>query len=218
MTNTETTAAIKPAKKTRALTPKLLLHYSTTSASNSAIGFINKYREYLETGELSPRVSPLLNRLDSKELLPTPCLDLIREAVVAHLIAKDVASFEASQNAPASHSAPKQWIAKVVDESGVIQTRIKENGEEVEMLQPFDKASDAMRWIDRRLALDSHFSFHGEIVHSPTQRIEMIEYRVALGRFYKQAKKPVMHQPGKGSQKLSFGGKVSQTRVSFSHG
>ena len=201
-----------------AMSPKRLLHYSTTSAANSALGFISKYREYLETGELAPRVSPLLKRMDEKSLMPTSCLDLIREAVVAHLIARDTANFEAIQNATASHSAPKPWIAKIVDAAGITQMRVKENGEEVEMLQGFDTNSQANNWMIRRLALDSASEWHGEITHSPTQRIERMEYKDALGKFLRQGKKPVMHQPGKGSQKLSMGGKASQTRVSFSHG
>ena len=150
------------------LTPKSWLHKSTTTnaAKYSAWGFLQASREFLTTGELAEKVSPIiaaleverakaLNEMRDTEAMTRASLKEIQNLVISHMLAvstaKQEAVLEQTQNVSAAAKANKPWIASVVDENGVVQTRTKPNGDVEDLVKEFEKAQEADRWLCRRL-------------------------------------------------------------------
>src|SRR6476660_953615 len=77
------------------ISPKMFLHKA--SQAKSAIAFIAAYREWMETGQIASALSPILARIDNKELFPTPGLLEIRNAVLVHHLTAEVQKAEAEQ-------------------------------------------------------------------------------------------------------------------------
>jgi hypothetical protein len=201
--------------KERKMTPKGFLHKTTTKAANSAIAFLAQYRDYLTTGELKDRTSPIIAQVDAGELLPTPALKEIQYAVMTHIIESDVAKAEKVAE-PGVKQTRKPWRTSIYDAAGVLQTRINGKGEEEDLIQGFDLSQRASEWGDRRLFEGTH-GWYAIVEHTVIPNISSrIERGDAMARILKQPKGPAIHQKGKSTKTLGFGVKAKQTRVTFS--
>ena len=208
-------------KKTRQMTPKGFLAKMNTKAANSAVAFIQQYRKFLTTGEVAEVTSPIIAKVDSGELLPTPAMNEIGFAIMSHIIQVDAAKMDAKLNGESKGgrvSKPKNWVATVYDEKGVIQTRINAKGEVEDLIKGFDLGQDADRWAMRRL-YEGASDWYAEVLHSFIPNVgSRIERSDAIAFIDKKPKGPAIHQKGKSTKSLGFGTKVGQTRVTFSHG
>jgi hypothetical protein len=210
------------SKKPRAMSPKGFLHKCTTRAANSAIAFLSAHRAWLETGELSHKTSPILAKLDSRELLPTPALREIQYAVMSHIIESDRQKLEDKIQAQAdggTHtSTRKPWMAQILNAAGVIQTRVKDNGDVVDLAKGFDLASQADRWVDRNLFIGAP-DWYGVVEHTVIPGVgQRVERSDAIARILKQPKGPTVHVKGRSTKTLGFGVKVKESRTTFSGG
>lgn len=211
-------------KKERKMTAKGFLHKATTQGAKSAEGFIAAHRVWLETGELAQFTSPILAKLDAKEVYPTPALQALTAVVLGHMLAENVAKAEASLDGGGSVTA-KAWTATIFNAKGEIQTRKNENtGEDKDLVQNFDSSSDADRWCDRRL-FDGESDWFGTVTSNKMtgkdgQPISTVILRQdAIARILAQPKGPACRKTGGSTSKLSFGMKAAvTTRASFSHG
>ena len=201
-------------KKERKMTPKGFLAKTQTKAAKSAIGFLTQYREYLTTGEVAEQTSPIIAKLDAGEILPTPALKEVQNAVMMHIIKADEKKLE-QPAATSGGGTRKAWRATVFDASGNVMTRIKENGEEEELVKGFDLSSDADRWCDRRLFEGTH-GWYAEVEHTAMNVKTRIERGDAMARILKKPKGPTVQVKGKSTKTLGFGVKAKQTRVTFS--
>lgn len=192
-----------------------LMHKATTS--KSAIGFFAQYREYMVSGELAPILSPIISKVDAGELLPTPGMKEVANAVMTHILASATAKVEAAADSNVRTGTSKPWIATVYLPDGSIASRINPKGEEEDLIKAFDKNADSYRWADRRLteACDGAYC---EIDHPASGGIEVIHRVDALARFYRTKKGPTCQVRGRSTPVLKFQGKAKQTRVSFSRG
>jgi hypothetical protein len=208
-------------KKERKMSPKGFLHKCSTKAANSAIAFLAAHRAFLETGELAHKTSPILSKLDSHELLPTPALKEIQYAVMAHIIESDRQKLEDKIQAAQEGSTKttrKPWCATIYDAAGVIQTRVKEDGEVEDLVTGWDLASAADRWVDRRL-FEGASDWYGVVEHTVIPNVSSrIERADSMARILKQAKGPTCQVKGKSTKTLGFGVKAKETRVTFSRG
>lgn len=204
-------------KKPRAMTAKGFLHKTTTKAANSAAAFLAQYRTFLTTGELADKTSPILAKLDSGDLFPTPALKEISYAVMTHIIESDARKMEETAEAPKG-STRKPWRAVILNAAGVIQTRINAKEEEEELVKGFDMARDADRWCDRRL-FEGASDWHGEVEHMVIPNVHSVIDRAdSIARVLKQPKGPTVQVRGKSTKTLGFGVKVKESRSTFSRG
>jgi hypothetical protein len=218
-----------------ALTLKSWLHKSTSTntAKYSAYGFLNQYREFLTTGELAEKVSPIIAKLDVErakalselrdtEAMTRASLLEIQNAVIAHITAvsaaKQEAVLEQAQAEPAAASTSKKlWIASVVDANWVVQTRVKPNGDVEDLIKKFEKAEEADRWLTRRL-FESHPSWLGFVDHATLNVHTMMDHDEAVAVILKKKKQSVLWQRSKTTKTLGFQHKATEKRVSFSRG
>jgi hypothetical protein len=209
------------SKKPRQMTAKMFLHRS--SGKVSADAFIQAHRAFLETGKLAEVTSPILAKLDSKAIMPTPALEEIRGVVFTHTLRAAIETDEAKMaEAQANPAKAKPWMATIYDAKGDIVTHRNEKGEEVELQQGFEEAARADGWVDRRLfegasdwyGVVSHttITIKGEPMSSTIQRAD------AIARIMKHAKGAVMKVTSKTTSKLGFGVKCGNDRAVFSRG
>ncbi len=206
-------------KKERKMSPKGFLAKTQTQAANSAIAFLAQYREYLTTGEVASKTSPILAKVDAGELMPTPALKEIQYAVMTHIIEADTAKLEKSQDTTATRTGTrKPWKATIFNAKGEIQTRITNDGEEEELVKGFDLGQQADRWADRRL-FEGTEGWYAMVEHTSIASVKSrIERGEAIERVLKQPKGPAIQQKGKSTKTLGFGVKAKETRVTFSRG
>jgi hypothetical protein len=232
------------SKKERVMSPKGFLHKSTTKAAASAAAFLAQHRAWLETGELAKVTSPILAKVDSKDLMPTPALEEIKVVVLNHMIASEIRKGEEQMAAREAgpQSTPKNWIATIYTAKGEVATRTKVWEENVEVVnaqgertikkvqksevedleESFDLSQEADRWTDRKLVEGATDCF-GVITHATmTIKGEPFSTTVtrndAMARVLRVGKGPVMKPQAKGTGKLSFGVKVHNDRSRFSGG
>ncbi len=208
-------------KKERKLTPKWFLHKTTTKAANSALAFITAHRDFLTMGELASKTSPILAKLDNKELFPTPALNQIKQAVLDHMIALEANKFEQAiekaQNDEAQGKKSKPFVAQILNAKMELCTRLKDNGEIEELQKEFDLPQEAQRWCDRRL-VEGAPDWHATIDDARTGTHEYILRNESIQRTFRKKKGPTMHPRKMTTDKLSFGVRAKQDRASFSHG
>ena len=197
----------------------MFLHRSTTRAAASAIGFLNTYNEFLHSAEVEPIAAPILAQVAEGSLMPTGALALLKDALNTYQNNKALAEVEAKlAKASEASSKPnnKTWQATVYDSKGnVIQVTNKE-GKLVDLDEGFALNQRASEWADRRL-FESEPNSYAVITHVPTGARETIERGDAIARIMRSKKSPAV-RVGAPSSSLSFGTKVKETRVSFSHG
>lgn len=204
----------------RVMTPKGFLHKTTTKAAGSALAFLASYREYLLTSEVSVVTSPIIARLDAGEILPTPALEEVKAAVFTHMLASDALKAEAAIEKQQQPKKTKPHVAMIYDETGVIATRLNEEGEVEELIKAFDMPQDAMRWIDRRLVEAAPRSYatldHTKTVGAGSAMQETITRNESFERIYKVARGPVMKPQSKSTPRLGFGVKAHPSKSTFS--
>jgi hypothetical protein len=198
---------------TKTMTLKGFLAKTRTKAAISAGGFLAQYREFLTTGEIAQFTSPILAKLDNKELLPTPALNEITSVVFAHMMAQE--SVRAEESLKVKASAPKvdaAYLASIKDGKGNI---LLEKG--------FKLPQDAERWIDLRL-IENGADVLAEMVSSKVKDRDGNSFRVtitreeAFGRLYRERKMASHKKTGVSMSKLGFGVKAKNDRFHFSHG
>lgn len=199
----------------RKMSPKGFIKRATTA--KSAIAFMQQYRTYMTTGELASILSPIVAKVDAGFLLPTPALTEIAHAVLTHVIARDVAKAETAMAKAQQSETSENWMVQILDSKGQVCVRLKDNGEEEDLERGFEKASDAARWTDRRLEQGMP-DWHGEITHTPTNRVEIILRADAMSRILRAKKGPVTPRKSQSTQTLGFRTHVKQSRVTFSRG
>jgi hypothetical protein len=203
-------------KKSRQMSVKGFLRKATSA--KSALGFLDQYRSYMTTGELSSVLSPIVAKVDSGELMPTPAVSLISHAVMAHIIAIDTAkaekAIEAQEAGPTSN---KPWLCTIYNSSDVVQTRLNAQGEEEDLIKGFGDASSADRYADRNLIECSSDCY--AVVESTTMKVRTVVLRAdAMSRVLRAKKSAVVHVKGKSTKSLGFGMKVHESRARFSDG
>jgi hypothetical protein len=211
--------------KTRNMTVKGFLFKAGGKAANSAAAFLAQHRAFLETGDLCEVTSPILRLIDEQQLMPTPGLDLLKEAVLTHHLRAEVDKEErrlSEQNNPSGHTS-KPWISRVFDSKGNLVVALNSKGEEVELEKTFQLASDADRWSDLRLVENASDCFavveHTKIMRADGTPISTVIMRQdALSRILKAKKHPFSKKTGGRDSRLSFGVKAVQSRATFSHG
>ena len=215
-------------KKPREMSDKLWLLRSTQRGAASALGFINRYREFLLTGKRKDLTEPILISIDQGKSMPTPSLELLRAAIYQHLqdsIIQDginkVMQKEEKEEGQ-SNDPSKPYLATVYDGQGNIATYFDTKGEEKELVQAFDDGEHARDWLDRKL-VDGFPTWSGQVDHKsltvggkPWQFI--VERSDSLARVFRKKKKPITTQPKTSTNKLGFGIKAKQDRSSFSKG
>jgi hypothetical protein len=206
---------------TRNMSPKGFLHKA--SGKISAEAFLAQHRAWLETGELALFTTPILLRLDSRELLPTPALQEIKEVVLAHHLAEEVRLAEEAMNATPKSKVHKNYLVTIYNSKGEVQTHIDSTGKEKELISSFDTGSLAQGWADRRLfegspdwfAVVQHtkmFDRAGDPLATNIMRDD------SIGRILKVSKGPVMKSKPQSSSRLGFGVKAKQSHAHFSKG
>lgn len=201
----------------RKMSPKGFLHKASLKAGNSASAFLQAHREWLTTGELAQTCKPILDRVDAKEVMPTPALQEIKLAVFNHMVASDVRKAEIAIQKAQEPGATKAHVATILDEKGRIVTRVNAQGHEEDLVKSFDLPQEAMRWINLRLIEAAPWSY-ATLDHVKTVQQEIITRDDAFASEFKSKKSPVMKAQSKTTSKLSFGVKASQDHASFSRG
>ena len=212
---------------------RMFLHKSNAKAANSAIGFLAQHREWLEKGDAAPVAMPILRLLDQGAVLPTPGLEMIKQAVLDHMLYLEthetVEKLEAEQageeeapSGPKAFGTTKPWVARIFDVEGNQLYKLNPKGEEVELAMGFDQDYAATWWCYRRMA-EGASDWYGTVASTTmvskkdgkplTLKIERSEGMASL---FKVKKGPVMHQTSTSHQSLGFGVKCHQTRVTFS--
>lgn len=211
----------------RKMTMKGFLHKSTTKAANSAIAFLAAHREFLQTGDLAFFTTPILLKVDSREMMPTPALEEIKAVVLAHHLA-EVSRIEQEKmdraNQP-SERKTKSYVATIYDsKTGEVVQEKNEAGKLVDLTESFDDGTRAEGWTDRRL-FDGAPTWFGVVESTNLFRQDGTAFAAtilrddSIGRILKRPKAPVMkaQKSGKGG-KLSWGVKVHESRAAFSRG
>lgn len=212
-------------KKERVMSPKGFLHKTTTKAAASASAFIQAHRTWLLTGELAKVTAPILAKIDSKELMPTPALEEIKGVVLNHMIASEIRKGEEAmaRRDAVGESEPKNWIATIFNSKGEIQTRINAKGESEDLQTSFELGQDAERWCDRRL-VEGAPDWFGTVTHatmvgkSGDPISSTITRGDAFARVLKQAPGAVMRKVGGTTSSLSFRPKAKGDHFHFSKG
>ncbi len=196
----------------RKMGPKGLLQ-KANSAKVSAIAFFEAYREYLLTSEVSYVTAPILQKVDAGEVMPTPALTELKQAVMGHIMLVDLLKAKESiENASKPSQSKKPFSAVIRDGSGNIL--LDEKGKEVK--QNFDLPQRASEWCDRRLFEQSSDCF-GEVFHRGVH-YEFVNRDDSLARILKPARMAIHKTNKPGQSKLGFGVKAKQSKSTFSHG
>ena len=201
----------------RKMTPKGFLHKATTKAANNATAFLAAHRQWLETGELAPLTSPILRKLDERDMMPTPALEEIKNVVLCHFLAQETKKAEDQMAKASEPKVQKAYIATIYDAKGNVATVLTEEKEEKELRQSFDMAQDAERWCDRRL-FDGAPDWHGTVESTKGLPPIHVLREDAIARILKQPKGPAVHTKGVSTKKLGFGVKAKGDHFHFSKG
>lgn len=203
----------------RNMSAKGFLAKTKTKAAASAAAFIATYRDWLLTGEVAKVTSPILLKFDNRELLPTPALNEITNAVFSHMMALESAKADASLIKAETPKEAKNYVATIYNLKDEVQTRINAKGEEEDLVKDFDLPQNAQRWVDRRLTEGSAgLDWYGGIAHTKSDWIERIEREDSFARILKQPKGPSLKPQKRSTPRLSFGVKAKNDTCHFSHG
>ena len=218
---------IKAPRKAPTMGPKGWLHKSQNiSGKQTAEGFLMAHRAFLEASEIAPAVSPVLAMVDSRDMLPTPALDLIQNLMLGYILDQEIQKGEAAMSREQSSGGTrKPWKATIFDVHDQVVTVTDPDGDEKELIKGFTYAQEADRWSKRRLfeaepgsyAIVNHtvITIKGEPLST---RIDRDGSDGAMTAALPRAKHPFTKNTGSKSGRLSFGVKATTTHVTFSHG
>lgn len=169
------------------------------SAKVSAMAFIQSAREFLCTGELSQLTQPILSKVDSREVMPTPALDELRQIVYNHMLLQA----QVKVNSPKQVQATKNYLASVYDSEG-------------ELLESkyFDSSVSAESWIDNQIV--ESVDDYGVITCSHTNIEIKVNRLDSIRRKWCDKGSPIMSKKGTSHSWKNM--KVGNTKVHFSHG
>ena len=206
----------------KVMTTKSWLFKSGTKAANSAAAFLQAHRAFLESGELAPITGEILAKVDAGELMPTPGLEMIRNAVLAHHIQVCAKQAEkqmvaASENETGGKST-KPWYVCLYTAKGDVCQKLNEKGKLIDLDMSFDLQQRASEWADRRLTSDCAADCFAVITHQPTSLEVVVLYVDAMGRVFPKQKNAATKKTGSRDNKLSWSAKVKQDHAHFSHG
>ena len=206
---------------TRRMTVRGFIAKTQTKAAANAAGFLGQYREWLETGEVAELTSPILAKLDSRELLPTPALKEITSVVFAHMMAQE--SVKAEESIAKAREAKPKTEKRVVATVYTARGEIAVDAQGKELQQGFDLGQDAERWADRRL-VESAPDCICKIVHTTVKdrngnpMVAEVTREEAYSRLYKGRKMASHKKVGVSMSRLGFGVKAKNDRFYFSRG
>lgn len=204
-------------KKPIVMSPKGFLS-KATKANVSASAFFAAHRDYMVNGELAHVLSPLVAKVENREMMPTPALIELQKVVMDHIIMSAIGTLEASVEAgESSKGTNKSWKATILNAAGEVQTRINSKGEEEDLIKGFDLAADADRWCDRIL-FEGASDWYATVDHNVANIHTTIMRQDSIARILAKKKGPSVHVKGMTTKSLGFGPHVKQKRVSFSHG
>ena len=205
-------------KKPRKMTAKGWL--AKAGGKVSAAAFLQASREFLLTGNLAEATTPIISRVDTEGLLPSPALELLRVAVMNHLLNE---SAEATDKA-ASRGEKKDlpYLAKILDGEGNVAIGQNEAGEDIDLVRSFAMAQEGERWIDRRM-VDGSPDWRGEVIATHMIGVNgpittHVTREESLKRQLRSKAGPVSKTMGKSQGKLSFGATCHPDRSVFSRG
>lgn len=206
----------------RKMGPRGLLQ-KANSPKVSAIAFIEAHREYLVNGEVGYVTAPIIAKVESGELFPTPAMDQIRMAVMTHIMLVDLCRSKdkdesAKDDSPKKTRTTKAFTACIRDGSGAIIETV----EGKPMKANFDLPQRASEWVDRRLFESSPDCF-GQVTHvtafDPSRATDTITRDESIARILKQPMGCVCKPQNKGGGGgLGFGVKAHPSKSTFSHG
>lgn len=211
------------------LSAKAFLTKSNGKAALSAAGFLESYRDYLLTGEVAYVTKPIIEKLESGQIMPTPALGEVKAAVLAHILEVErIKAEEALEKKTAKTEKPGRVAKKAPFEAciydastGKIATRIKDNGEVEDLIKGFDLPQQAERWCDRRL-FEGCPSWYGTVTHVtakfPEHAKDIINRDDSIARILSKGRGPVTKSPKFGGGSLSWGVKARESIAKFSKG
>lgn len=209
----------------RKMTPKGFLHKAGGKAAIAADSFLDAHRAWLETGELALFTTPILLKVDSRELMPTPALEQIKEVVLAHHLAEEIRiSKEKMDRADEPTKTSKSYVATIYDsKTGEVVQEQNDKGKLVDLKQSFDDGTRAEGWTDRRL-FDGAVSWFGVVESTKLFRTDGTAFAAtilrndSIARILRKPKAPVLKAQKKSGGRLSFGVKCKESKSSFSRG
>ena len=190
----------------RKMTEKGFLHKST-KIKVSATAFIAAHRQYLESGDLSLVTTPILVKFDKGQILPTPALGELRDAVMQHMIAVQISKSEAKILSAATPKTSKPFTATIFDGKGDEVTYTDTEGNTKTMVASFDHELAARDWCDRRL-FDGAPEWSGKIVDNRSQHLSMVARGDSVSRTLLPKRGPTMKDNSAKSAPLRMSGKV----------
>jgi hypothetical protein len=210
----------------RKMSPKGFLHKASGKAANSASAFIATHREWLETGELALFTTPILLKVDSREMMPTPALEEIKAVVLAHHLAEEIrlAQEKMEKADEPTEGKSKSYVARIYDsKTGEVVQEKNDKGKLVDLKESFDDGTRAEGWTDRRLFAGAPHWF-GVVESTKLFRQDGTAFAAtilrddSIARILRKPKAPVMKAQKKSGGRLSFGVKAKESRASFSRG
>jgi hypothetical protein len=212
-------------KKERPLTIKSWLRKADSKVSADA--FLKASRNFLETSELVQISAPILLSLDAGEILPTPALESLKLAMLAHFQASELLKAEASllrESAPAPTQNYTATVYNVKGEIQVYQAGRDKQGQPIykDLIRNCLLPQEGMRFLDRTIA-EGAPDWFGTLVSNVIlidgePLTEIVMRGDAMARMYPKAKGPMTKRQSKGDGKLSFGVRCKQDHASFSRG
>lgn len=193
------------------MTPSGLL--SRAISVKNADKFFVSHREYMTTGELAEKLSPIIAKVESKQLPAINALEEVRRTLSAYLLVKPI-----KKSNPRGPKLDKPYIARIVNELGQVQI---EN--DTELVKDFDMPQQAERWVNNRL-LNGAPNWHGEVEWTKCpeklpMKIRKIERSRAMFDLLRTKSGALMHTNKVSSVGgLGFGVKVKNCVSHFSQG
>jgi hypothetical protein len=210
---------------TRNMTAKGFLHKAGGKAATAASAFLATHRQWLETGELALFTTPILLKVDSREMMPTPALEEIKAVVLAHHLAEEIRiSKEKMEKSDEPTKSSKSYVATIYDsKTGEVVQEKNDKGKMVDLKESFDDGTRAEGWTDRRL-FDGAPHWFGVVESTKLFRQDGTAFAAtilrddSIARILRKPKAPVMKAQKKSGGRLSFGVKAKESRASFSRG
>jgi hypothetical protein len=186
------------------LTAECLLKKANSKEGNSIVNFISNYRKYM-LSEISETI-PIISKIDSS-IYPEAMFEL-KNAIFSHIIKENEKKINKFKN-------KKVNISRIINNKKFEAKILNKIGDVVES-KKFDMPQQAERWCDRQLEYGSS-DWHGE-VFCKENFWSYVNRRDSLYRIYKEHRKITCGVRKKTTNRLGFGIKAKQSKITFSHG
>ena len=206
----------------RETTPKMFLSYASRT-TKTAEGFLQAYEQFLTTGELASKTSPVLAQVKGKGVTPEIGLQTIKNICTMHILKKDELAAEQAlmnNNGMGTPKSDKPITATIYLANGEVATHMV-GGEEKPLVAHFDHPQNAERWMWNKLDAGGT-DWYGEAIHVKVtiggEPMKITATRdEALRGLKKAVKTPFLHV-NKVSVPTKPKMKVSGSHQRFSHG